>query len=158
MQDANAVYCIALKHLINHAHDAEGAVAAAEAWAAAHACVDIQSWMTESATPGPGPKCSANIGYVKWGFVYAFRGLRRRLQYREGLAEVLLQGGDTDTNAAIVGGMLGALHGAVNGIPQEMSGVVLSRSLMSQGQPRPGWLLSRRVPGMVQKLLECAAE
>jgi ADP-ribosyl-[dinitrogen reductase] hydrolase len=31
---------------------------------------------------------------------------------------MLLKGGDTDTNAAIVGGMMGALHG-VTELPQE---------------------------------------
>jgi hypothetical protein len=36
-----------------------------------------------------------------------------------------MKGGDTDTNAAIVGCMIGALHG-VSGIPDYMSGPVLA--------------------------------
>lgn len=38
--------------------------------------------------------------------------------YGEALQRMLLKGGDTDTNAAIVGGMMGAAVG-IEGIPKE---------------------------------------
>lgn len=44
--------------------------------------------------------------------------LRHPTDFRSGILEVVNQGGDTDTNAAIVGAMIGALVG-VEGIPSE---------------------------------------
>lgn len=150
-QDASAAYCIALKHLINHPGDAHGAAGAADDWAQRSACPDVRYWLYESKAVLTGPPCDRNIGYVRWGFTHAFRALRLKLSFREGLREVLLLGGDTDTNAAIVGGMLGALHGE-SGIPSSMSGPVLARTC-SQGIARPDWLCSSRVPKLVDQLL-----
>jgi ADP-ribosyl-[dinitrogen reductase] hydrolase len=49
-------------------------------------------------------------------------------------------GGDTDTNACIVGGMMGALLGK-NGIPEEMKDKVLNCDVRRGGQPnRPKFL------------------
>jgi ADP-ribosylglycohydrolase len=45
---------------------------------------------------------------LKIAFVWAFYYLKNEIPYSEALKDILLQGGDTDTNAAIVGGLLGA--------------------------------------------------
>ena len=37
--------------------------------------------------------------------------MRLQSSYEEAISNVLSLGGDTDTNAAIVGGLMGALHG-----------------------------------------------
>lgn len=52
-----------------------------------------------------------NMGFVKIAFHYAFLFLKNGVSYEEGIKRILKKGGDTDTNAAIVGGLLGALHG-----------------------------------------------
>jgi hypothetical protein len=52
-----------------------------------------------------------NGGHVKHAFRAAFYHLRRRSTLEEAVRDVLRRGGDTDTNACIVGGLLGALHG-----------------------------------------------
>lgn len=49
----------------------------------------------------------------------AFAALRRRMPYEEAIRWTLGKQGDTDTNAAIVGAMIGALHGASH-IPEAM--------------------------------------
>jgi ADP-ribosyl-[dinitrogen reductase] hydrolase len=54
------------------------------------------------------PAQPENIGFLKIAFVWAFYYLKNETTYSEALKEILLQGGDTDTNAAIVGGLLGA--------------------------------------------------
>jgi ADP-ribosylglycohydrolase len=47
------------------------------------------------------------IGHVRWGFVLAFYFLRNpTILYEDALHITLLKGGDTDTNACIVGGMV----------------------------------------------------
>jgi len=52
-----------------------------------------------------------NIGNLKIAFVWAFYYLKNNFTYRAALKNILLRGGDTDTNAAIVGGLLGASQG-----------------------------------------------
>lgn len=69
------------------------------------------------------------------------------------------QPGDTDTNAAIVGGMLGALWGA-EAIPSWMSGPVLAyegREDQGGGEPRPAELRAAVLPGLAEQLYQAAA-
>ena len=51
-------------------------------------------------------------------FSYAFFYLKNNFTYEEAMKRMLLQGGDTDTNAAIVGGLLGARWG-IKRIPEK---------------------------------------
>jgi ADP-ribosyl-[dinitrogen reductase] hydrolase len=49
------------------------------------------------------------IGHVRWGFVMAIYFFRNpEITYEEAIKITLMKGGDTDTNAAIVGGLVGA--------------------------------------------------
>ena len=49
------------------------------------------------------------IGHVRWGFVMAIYFLRNpHISFEESIKITLMKGGDTDTNAAIVGGIVGA--------------------------------------------------
>ena len=73
MQDANAAYCLAISWLLQHPGDAAGAVQYTEHWAATEAVPEVQEWLVESARPGNGPDCTSMIGFVRWGFVHAFR-------------------------------------------------------------------------------------
>lgn len=73
MQDCNACYCIAIAHLIKHPGDASGAMTAAKSWASKHATTDVQDWLADSEKPGADSDCQQLIGFVKWGFTYAFR-------------------------------------------------------------------------------------
>ena len=65
---------------------------------------------------------------------------------------MLQLGGDTDTNAAIVGGLIGAYHGA-SGIPGFMKDPVLKRRVGSPGLSRPAFLQSCLVPELTEQLL-----
>ena len=58
-------------------------------------------------------------GWAKHAFVIGFFYLKKgNIGYEEVLYETLMLGGDTDTNACIVGGLIGALRG-LKGIPQK---------------------------------------
>jgi ADP-ribosylglycohydrolase len=125
-QDCNALYCAAIAHLIRTPGDHDGALSLAIQLAEDEACRKVRGWMKdalseESALESGHP----NVGHVRWGFTSAFRHLALNSDYSTGMAETLVAGGDTDTNACIVGGMLGALHGR-SGLPADMERTVLA--------------------------------
>ena len=60
--------------------------------------------------------------------------------FERAIQETISLGGDTDTNACIVGGMMGALIGK-DRIPEEMKGKVLNCDVKQGGQPnRPKFI------------------
>lgn len=68
-----------------------------------------------------------------WAFFY----LKNEFSYQDALRDILMRGGDTDTNAAIIGGLLGASEG-INGINLEMVMKVLNFDpAIHQGNNRP---------------------
>jgi ADP-ribosyl-[dinitrogen reductase] hydrolase len=46
--------------------------------------------------------------HLKVPFVWAFYYLKNEWSFQDALKDILLQGGDTETNAAIVCGLIGA--------------------------------------------------
>ncbi len=51
------------------------------------------------------------ISYVKVSILWALYYLKQSMKYEETLTDILSKGGDTSMNAAIVGGLIGALNG-----------------------------------------------
>ena len=66
-----------------------------------------------------------HIGHLKIAFMWAFKYLKENYSYENAIKDILMKGGDTDTNAAIVGGLLGSYHG-INGIKTEWIEKMLS--------------------------------
>jgi len=87
--------------------------------------------------------------------LHARSHLRRRTPFLQAVAETLALGGDVDTNAAIVGGMAGALHGAAS-IPGSMSAPVLGRGPRAPGRPRPAFLSGAAVRSTFEELWAAA--
>lgn len=148
-----ACYSIAIAHLINHTDDRIGAYEAAQGWATIHANAEVQSWLIDAKNNVDVPY-TPMIGFVRIGFTHAFRHLLLGTPYVDALHETLLGDGDTDTNACIVGGLLGAAYG-VDAIPMEMRESVLTCDT-SQGQKRPDFLHPRQVPELVKRMLQNA--
>ena len=74
------------------------------------------------------------IGHVRWAFTMAMYFLRHpEFTYKEAIRMTLLKGGDTDTNAAIVGGLVACRHS----IPDEMLQPVLQFDSVESGIRRP---------------------
>ncbi len=82
----------------------------------------VLPWFTDIISPNKTTKkivVNKQIGWLKIAFCYAFHFLQNEVGYEEAITEMLVKGGDTDTNACIVGGLLGA-HLGKTGLPQTM--------------------------------------
>lgn len=91
----------------------------------------VKKWMIEDSKDISDLVVTKQIGHVRWGFTMAMHFVRSRSHnFEDALKIVLLKGGDTDTNAAIVGGILGTYLP----IPTKLSHPVLSCKV------RPAWL------------------
>lgn len=67
--------------------------------------------------------CTKNIGHIRWAFVLSYYFLRNpHIPFEEAIKITLMKGGDTDTNAAIVGGLVACYQD----IPQYMLQPVLT--------------------------------
>lgn len=131
-QDANAAYVVALGHLLRVPGDAPGALAAAQATATEPA---VRAWL-QAATAAPSVSAlsqqdptwrpaSGAMGHARYAFTLAMHFLAARADFEAALRATLQLGGDTDTNAKVVGSLLGALHGARR-LPPAMAAAVLA--------------------------------
>lgn len=71
----------------------------------------VKYWFFEESLNISELNCKKMIGHLRWGFVMAIYFLRHpEIDFEEAIKITLMKGGDTDTNAAIVGGMVGSYH------------------------------------------------
>lgn len=103
-----AAYVVAIRHLMLNADDHLGAFAAARAILPVGEGDEVRSWL-DNAAAGRLPPFHPQAGFVRIAFTHAFHHLLQRTPHVQALRETLSGGGDTDTNACIVGGLLGAL-------------------------------------------------
>ena len=121
-QDCNAIYCIAQYYLIHNIDP----IPIIEKYVTTSVNPNVQKWfLMDSQLPYSeiAKTVKINIGWVRHGFVLAFHFLRNKTSYEEAIMQTLLCGGDTDTNACIVGGLIGSLGSG--GIPRYMKEPVL---------------------------------
>ena len=149
-QNATAAYVAAIRHLILHTGDAEGALAVAVETLMDDDAQEVAIWL-DDAINGVIEPTYPNEGYVKVAFGLAFYHLMKRSTYTDALYETLLLGGDTDTNACIVGGLIGALNG-LDGLPSNMLSGLLNCDT-SLGQPRPDMYSTKNLPQLIIDLL-----
>lgn len=139
--EANAAYCAALGHMLRVPGDSKGALQAAKL-----VCKDsdVKEWL---AMKDPGD-VTHNAGHVKHAIALTVRHLRAKTPFRDAIYDVIRRGGDTDTNAAIVGAAMGALHGEV---PEELLRPVVEFDATKPPgkkythQQRPAWLSVTRL-------------
>ncbi len=149
--DAGAAYVIAIASLVRAPGDAACALDAATAWTRAHACAEVRGWL-DDALSGDAPPFEPMIGFVRIAFTHAFLHLARGSSYEDALRATLAGAGDTDTNACIVGGLVGARWGA-SAIPLAMREAVLGCDTSRGAHPRPESLHPRRAPELVAALV-----
>ena len=132
-QAATVAYVLAIRHLIQQPGDHRGAFKAAKTHVQSLS-PEVAEWL-DDACEGNMPAAYPMMGFVRYGFTYAFHYLYNATNYKTAILETLARGGDTDTNACIVGGLLGALHG-MDKLPQDALNKVLSCDT-NFGQFRP---------------------
>lgn len=153
-QWATAAYVVAIRHLLLNPGDGVGAFGAAQ-----HSLnvepddgiIEVQSWLHD-ATRGSLPGGYPLAGFVRIAFTHAFHHLHCQTSFEDALRQVLAGGGDTDTNACIVGGLVGARMGLA-AIPAQMSRAVLECDT-ANGRPRPTWLQARDALALASSLLK----
>jgi ADP-ribosylglycohydrolase len=107
--DATTAYVLAIRHLILYRYDALGAVRLVGQFLY-NRNPEVESWF-ERAILGYLPDSYPHSDFARDAFIYSFHYLYQTAPYEAALKEILFKGGDTDTNACIVGGLLGAFHG-----------------------------------------------
>ncbi|ORY44535.1 ADP-ribosylglycohydrolase [Rhizoclosmatium globosum] len=139
-QDCNSAYYIAIAHLINNHGDSEGAIRAAKAVVQNKTVSEWLEEATRNETLLQNMEAVAGLtmGHVKHGFLLAFHFLHFKVPFQDAIQQTLMLRGDTDTNAAIVGGLLGACYG-LDGIPTFMVEPVMAFDCTN--------VLERNIPG-----------
>jgi len=130
---STTAYVIAIRHLILSPKDSVGAIDAARSYLGKYNS-EVMQWL-QNALDGELPEAQPQAGFVKIGFTYAFHFLFHDYGFKQAIIETLARGGDTDTNACIVGGLLGALNGF-----DKLPKLPLTKLLdcnTQKGQPRP---------------------
>ncbi len=135
---ANAVFCIALKYAITTGNNID-AYQAALRWSKIHTVPPVTDALSRAQSELPDDYLS-NKRWVIVALQNAFYHLLHTDSMVEAIEATIRNGGDCDTNAAICGALMGALHGRT-AIPQEWSRVLLSchpaDGLQHIHQPRP---------------------
>jgi ADP-ribosylglycohydrolase len=123
--DAVAAYVVAMRHALLHGDGPEAAFRAALAWARAAGAVPSVIEALRQAEDGP-PVCDRESpGFVLIALRNAFHELLRAPSLEMGVVATVRRGGDTDTNAAVAGALLGAVHGR-DAVPPQWRSMVLS--------------------------------
>jgi ADP-ribosyl-[dinitrogen reductase] hydrolase len=149
-QWSGVAYVVAIRHLLLHPADAIGACAAAFQSLDTDDAVEVRAWLLE-AQDNKLPSFYPNAGFVRIAFTNAFSHLFHPIDYESAIYKTLMNGGDTDTNACIAGGLVGALFGE-SGIPRRMIKAVVSCDT-SVGRPRPKWLQTTQFEELLRGLL-----
>jgi ADP-ribosylglycohydrolase len=149
--DSCAAFVVGLSHAIRHG-DAAGAWQAALSWAEQSAVAPVTEALLASERAAP--VCDgSNQGWVLITLQNAFHALRHAASLEEGVVATVRRGGDTDTNAAVAGALLGAVHGRA-AVPDQWRHMVLScrahgAAAAPHPRPRAYW------PVDVLELAEC---
>ena len=140
-QDASAAYVTALATTVREGPDAETIYAAAIDWDAHYGhSPSVTSALAAARVAPPGYDDDHSQGHVLVALQNAFYQLLHAPSLEEGLVRTVMGGGDTDTNAAVAGALLGAAYGLA-AIPQGWREAVLTcrpaEGLAGVRRPRP---------------------
>jgi ADP-ribosylglycohydrolase len=124
-QDACAVFVAAIAHAVARGGGPQACYAAALAEAAREGGTPEVLATLEAARHAPPADYSSQMGWVRIALQNAFYRLLHAASFEEGVVATVMAGGDTDTNAAIAGALLGAVHGR-RAVPQRWVSALLS--------------------------------
>jgi ADP-ribosylglycohydrolase/fructose-1,6-bisphosphatase/inositol monophosphatase family enzyme len=151
-RDASAAFSVALAHAIRTGEGAAAAHRAALAWAH-EAGADPDVIATLEAVDAPPPDFQRQSGWVRTALQNAFHRALKAPSLEQGMVDTVMAGGDTDTNAAIAGALLGAVHGR-DAVPAAWrSAVLTARALPGTPRPRPQCLWPVDAEDLAERLL-----
>ncbi|MBI4606420.1 MAG: ADP-ribosylglycohydrolase family protein [Planctomycetes bacterium] len=159
--DASAAYCVALANALRTGCAARETYEHALDWARrAPARPEVVEALVAAET-GPPEDFLRQQGWVLKALRNAFHRLLRAASLEEGVRDTVLRGGDTDTNAAIAGALLGAHHGR-EGVPAQWADRVLTcrpiAGLPAVRRPRPRELWPVEALVLAERLLVASRE
>jgi ADP-ribosylglycohydrolase len=94
----------------------------------------VREWFFTDSLDISEMECERSMGHVRWAFTLSMYFLRNpEVSYEEAICTTLMKGGDTDTNACIVGGLVACYQT----IPETMLGPVLAFDCTKEGIERP---------------------
>lgn len=117
-QQANALYAMAIAHAVNTGPDPQALYQSIVAWTGT---MEIEAALRDAvhgAAAAPPPDYMRQQGWVLTAFRNALWQLLHAPSLEEGVVDTIMRGGDTDTNAAICGALLGAVYG-LSAIPDQ---------------------------------------
>ena len=121
---ANALFAASLSFAIASGADAAGVY---DELCSLADCIAVESSLREAiagAAHSPPSECVHQQGWVLIAFRNALWQLLHAETLEDGVVDTVMRGGDTDTNAAICGALLGAVHG-VDAVPDQWRQAVL---------------------------------
>jgi ADP-ribosyl-[dinitrogen reductase] hydrolase len=137
--DASAAFIVALAAVVREGLDAGQTHERALHWSTSHGASGSVIEALQAAVHAP-PEYSQNQGWVLVALQNAFYVALHTSSFEEGVVATVMGGGDTDTNAAIAGALLGAIHGAP-AVPRQWREAVLTcrpqAGIPGVSQPRP---------------------
>lgn len=142
---ASAIYASTIAELVRGASAAEAFNAAREL-AKTMAYITVQRDLEDAAR---GTLCTTTGGHVRYAFRLAFNRLLEAPSVEEAVVSTVMLGGDTDTNGAIVGALVGARDG-MSAIPEAWRGAVLR----CRPEHRPAMYVPWDLPTLAAQLVE----
>ena len=143
-QEACAVFVIAIAYAVGSGASAGEVYRYARSWAERNSREPAVVEAVAAAEPSPPADFLANAGWVLLALQNAFYRLLHSETLEEAIVDTVMAGGDTDTNAAIAGALLGAVQGR-NAVPRQWRNAVLTcRPLAGapgilRPRPKPFW-------------------
>lgn len=123
--DANALFAMSLSYAIKSGPSGQELYGKFLAWADDMRVQPELMAVIQAAAEAPPADYVQNQGWVLIAFQNALWQMLHAPSLEEGMVDTVMRGGDTDTNAAICGALLGAIHGRA-AMPEQWVKVILN--------------------------------
>ncbi len=158
-QQANALYAMAIAHSIRSGAGSQSLYESIQAWAAEMEVAPALTTAIQDAADSAPADYVHQQGWVLIALQNALWQLLHAPNLEEAVVDTVMRGGDTDTNAAICGALLGAVHG-LDAVPDQWSQRVLNcrpeAGKPGVHQPRPKCFWPVDALELAEKLLHAS--
>jgi ADP-ribosyl-[dinitrogen reductase] hydrolase len=144
-QDASALFAVAVAYTVRTGDTPRGVFDFASAYAAdAELDPNVGACLRDAGRGENVRDFSSQMGWVKIALTNAFFQLVHATSLEEGVVDTVMRGGDTDTNAAVAGVLLGAAYGEA-AVPEQWRSAVMNcrpeagRPNVRRPRPREYW-------------------